>query len=128
MNQRIAIAIEENGAEERVAEHFGRCSKFIVCELDDEKKIIKTEDIANPLAGQHSGACQLPGHVKNFNVSTIIAGGMGQKAVTNFLGFGINVITAPGLVYSEAIDLYLSGQLQGYEACKHNHDHSHNCN
>lgn len=126
MNHRVAIAIEECGADERVAEHFGRCTKFNVCELDEQKNVLKTEIFFNPLAGEHSGACQLPGYVKQFNVNTIIAGGMGQKAVSNFLSYGINVITAPGLLYEEALDRFIQGKLLGYETCKHNHDHS--CN
>jgi predicted Fe-Mo cluster-binding NifX family protein len=127
MNQRLAVAIEEIGAEERVAEHFGRCTKFNVCELDEQKQVIKKETYFNPLAGEHSGACQLPGYVKQYNVETIIAGGMGQKAVSNFLAFGINVITAPGLLYEEALNLFIQGKLSGYEACTHEHDHNHNC-
>ncbi len=126
MNYRIAIAIEENGIEERVAEHFGRCSKFNVCELDENKNVIKTETFFNPLAGEHGGSCQLPGYVKQYNVQTIIAGGMGQKAVSNFLSFGIDVITAPGLLYKDALDQFLLGKLSGYESCSHGH--SHNCN
>jgi predicted Fe-Mo cluster-binding NifX family protein len=124
MNERIAISIEEtaNGIE-TVAEHFGRCSKFKVCEFDDDKTLIKTEIYFNPLVGEHNGACQLPGYVKQFNVNTIIAGGMGQKAVNNFLNYGINVITAPGLLFKDAFDLYLQGKLSGYEACKHEHHH-----
>ena len=128
MNQRLAVAIEEIGAEERVAEHFGRCTKFNVCELNEQKKIIKQEIYFNPLAGQHGGTCQLPGYVKQYNVGTIIAGGMGQKAVSNFLSFGIDVITAPGLLYEEALNRFIQGKLLGYEACKHEHDHEHNCN
>jgi predicted Fe-Mo cluster-binding NifX family protein len=131
MNYRIAVAIEENGAEERVAEHFGRCSKFNVCELDEQKNILNKETFFNPLAGEHNGACQLPGYVKQFNVSTIIAGGMGQKAASNFLAFGIDVITAPGLLFEDALNRYIQGELVGYEACKqdHNHEHDkgHNC-
>jgi predicted Fe-Mo cluster-binding NifX family protein len=127
MNQRIAIAIEENGTEERVAEHFGRCSKFYVCELDEQKKVVNTETFFNPLAGEHSGACQLPAYVKQFNVNTIIAGGMGQKAVSNFLSFSIDVITAPGLLFEEALERFAHGKLMGYAACNHNHEHGHGC-
>ena len=124
MNDRIAIAIEEgDNGRETVAEHFGRCSKFKVCEFDDDKTLIKTEIYFNPLVGEHNGACQLPGYVKQFNVKTIIAGGMGQKAVNNFLNYGISVITAPGLLFQDAFDHYLQGKLRGYEACKHEHHH-----
>ncbi len=127
MNKRLAVAIEEIGTKEIVAEHFGRCSKFNVCELDEKKKIIKNETYFNPLAGEHGGSCQLPGYVKQFNVSTIIAGGMGQKAISNFLENGISVITAPGILYEDAINQFIQGKLSGYEACAHEHDqHHHN--
>ncbi len=128
MNQRLAVAIEENGIQEIVAEHFGRCSKFNVCEVDEQKKIVKRETYFNPLVGEHGGACQLPGYVKQYNVSTIIAGGMGQKAVSNFLDYGINVITAPGLAYEEALNLFIQGKLSGFEVCSHEHDNEHHNN
>ena len=126
MNQRLAVAIEENGDQQIVAEHFGRCTKFNVCEFDEQNKIIKKETYFNPLAGEHGGVCQLPGYVKQYNVGTIIAGGMGQKAVSNFLGFGINVITAPGLTYEDALNLFITGKLSGYEVCAHGNEHHHN--
>lgn len=125
MNYRLAVAIEENGPEEIVAEHFGRCTKFNVCELDSGNNIIKTEAFFNPLTGDHGGACQLPGYINQFNVNAIIAGGMGQKAVSNFLSFGIDVITAPGLIYEDAVRRYVKGELKGYEVCSNNHNHNH---
>ena len=124
MNQRIAIAVESDGAQEKVAEHFGRCSKFNICELDEQKKIIKKESHDNPLAGQHSGACEVPGYVHQFNIQAIIAGGMGQKAIMKFEQFGIKVITAPGLLFEEAVDLFVQGKLSGYQSCAHEHDHN----
>lgn len=124
MNQRIAIAIEEDGTKEIVAEHFGRCSKFYVCELDNEKKILKKEIYFNPLSGEHGTSSQLPAYVKQFNVNTIIAGGMGQQAVSNFLSNGIEVITAAGLYYHEAINLFIQGKLNGYDVSKHNNSHN----
>jgi predicted Fe-Mo cluster-binding NifX family protein len=127
MNHRLAIAIEEDGTQEKVAEHFGRCSKFNVCELDEQKKVVKKETHGNPLAGQHSGACQIPGYVKQFNVNTIIAGGMGQRAVANFHEYGIDVITAPGLLYEEAVNLFIQGKISGYQACSHEHENSNDC-
>lgn len=125
MNIRIAVAIEEVEAEERVAEHFGRCSKFNICEIDDDKLIVKNESYFNPLLGDHGGACQLPGYLNQFNINAIIAGGMGQRAVSNFQKFGIEIITAPGLLFDYAVDLYIRGQLNGFEACKHEHEHHH---
>ena len=124
MNRRLAVAIEESGSEERVAQHFGHCSKFNICELDSENKLIKQESYFNPLNGEHGGACQLPGYVKQFNVGAIIAGGMGRKAVLGFHESGIEVITAPGLLFNEALKLFAEGKLSGYEECAGHEQHS----
>lgn len=125
MNKRLAVAIEETNAQEKVAEHFGRCDKFDVYEFNEEKVIVKKESFFNPLTGDHGGACQLPGYIKQFNVSAIIAGGMGHRAVKNFESFGIEVITAPGLPGEQAAELYVNGKLSGYEVCAHEHHHEH---
>ena len=131
MNHRLAIAIEDSNSEsERVAEHFGRCLKFVVYEIDEAKKIVKTETYFNPLNGHHGGNCQVPAYINQFSINTIIAGGMGRKAVSNFQQFGIDVITSPGLDRDEAVNLFLQGKLSGYEECAghgHGHEHGHNC-
>lgn len=127
MNKRIAIAVVEDGDKEVVSSHFGGCSKFNIYEFDEQNNVVKKESYFNPLSGEHGGVCQLPGYVNQFNVSVIIAGGMGQKAVSNFQSFGIDVITAPGLSFEEALNLYVQGSLKGYEVCNHDHNHGHNC-
>jgi predicted Fe-Mo cluster-binding NifX family protein len=124
MNRRLAVAIEESGSEERVAQHFGHCSKFNICELDEQNRVTKQESHFNPLNGEHGGACQLPAYVKQFNVGTIIAGGMGRKAVLGFQQSGIEVITAPGLLFDEALKLFVEGKLSGYEECAGHEQHS----
>jgi predicted Fe-Mo cluster-binding NifX family protein len=125
MSIRIAIAIEVVGSEEKVAEHFGQCAKFNVCEINEDNKIVKYESYFNPLTGDHGGACQLPGYLNQFNIKAIIAGGMGQRAVTNFQKFGIEVITAPGLKFDDAVNLFIQGKLSGFEVCKHEHEPGH---
>ncbi len=125
MNQRIAIAVEITGTNEIVAEHFGKCSKFIVCELDYQNNIIKTETYFNPLSGEHRGARQIPDYVKQFNVNTIIAGGMGQKAISKFSAFDIEVITAPGLAYDHALNLFIEGKFKSWETYKHSGEYHH---
>ncbi len=126
MHERIAIAVENgNNGDAIVAEHFGGCTSFTVCELDEGRSIVTTESYVNPLAGEHGGVCQLPAYVQQFGISAVIAGGMGRKAVENFQRFGITVITAPGLSFHEAIDRYREGSLTGYTVCTHEHGHHH---
>lgn len=118
MNHRLAIAIEECSENiDRVAEHFGRCSKFIICEINSSKQVVVNETYFNPLSGHNEGQCQLPGYIKQFDVNTIITGGIGHKAVTNFHQYGIEVITAPGLGFNEALNLYLKNKLSGFKEC-----------
>lgn len=125
MNHRLAIAVEEINNKEIVADHFGRCTKFNVYEVDEDKRIVKKESFFNPLAGEEHGSCQLPRYINQFNINTIIAGGMGQKAISNFLSFGIKVITASGLEDLVAVSKFLEGELSGYETCNHHNDHHH---
>lgn len=127
MNKRIAVAIEEHpGNKELVAEHFGRCSKIVVVEVNSQNEIIKNEVYSNPLADSGHGTCQLPGYINQFSVSAVIAGGMGGKAVANFEAFGIEVVTAPGMIAKDAVQLFTEGKLTGYEACA-GHEGEHNC-
>lgn len=123
MNTRLAIAIEEcSDNQKKVAEHFGRCSKLNIYEINQGKQIVRRETHFNPLNGNHNGQCQLPGYISQFNINSIIAGGMGRKAVANFHQYGIEVITAPGLIIDEALSLFLEGKLSGYQECS-GHDH-----
>ena len=126
MNDRIAVAIEEHNNKQTVAEHISRCSKFIVCELAEDKSLIKTEIYFNPLVGEPNGAYQLPDYLRQFNVNAIITGGMGQRAVNRFLKCRIAVLTAPGLTYEEVFNLYLKDKLRGYKSCRKHQKHLHN--
>ena len=114
MNDRITVAIEEHNNNEIVAKHIGRCTKFIVCELAEDKALIKTEIYFNPLIGEPDCAYQLPDYLKQFNVNAIITGEMGQKAFNKFLNYKITVLTASGLTYEYAVKLYLKNKLKLY--------------
>jgi len=122
MSMRIAISAEDRLDNEAVvAEHFGRCSKFLVYEVNEDKEVLREEVFSNPLQGGHGGACELPVYVKEYNANVIIAGGMGRKAVMQFNQFGIQVITAPGMDVREALFAYLKGDLNGYQECAGHH-------
>lgn len=125
MSIRIAISAEDlAGNKTVVADHFGRCSKFLVYEINDEKEVLREEVFSNPLQGGHGGACELPAYVKEYNANVIIAGGMGHRAIAQFGQFGIQVITAPGMEVQDALMGYLKGDLIGYEECAGHHRES----
>ena len=124
MIKKLAIAIEESeNAIEKVAEHFGHCSKFDIYDIEDGK-VTKKESIFNPLNGHEGGGCQLPAYIKQFDIDTVIAGGMGAKAANNFIANNIEVITAPGLDKNTALNMFLENKLKGFTECT---NHSHNC-
>ncbi len=123
MNYRLAAAINETGDKEIIADHFGKCTRFNICELDSQNNILNKELIFNPLAGEHGNSCQLPAYVNQYNVRTIIAGGMGEKAVAHFLELGIDVMNAPGLLYDEALDLFIKGKLNDLKICSPKLEH-----
>ena len=125
MNQRIVVAVEINGKDEIVAEHFGRCSKFKVCELDVNRNVLKRETYFNPLAGEQNEACQIPDYVKQFNVNAIIAGEIGQKAISKFTAYGIDVITAPGVEFNQALNLFIQRKFKCFETCNLSNEHHH---
>lgn len=66
----------------------------------------------------------MPGYINQFNVSAVIAGGMGGKAISNFQEMGITVATAPGLEQDEALKLFLEGKLVGYSECTNHGNNS----
>ncbi len=118
MSKRIAITIADHPEGElRVADHFGRCSRFMVYDVDDNQKVVKEESYPNPLLGEHRGVCELPYYVKELGANVVIAGGMGRRAIANFNTFNIEVITSPGAKIVDAIYNYLQGELNGYEPC-----------
>lgn len=120
---KLAIAVETNETP-IVAEHFGRCTGFQVYHIDENKNIVNQEFLDNPLGAHGGGTCQLPHFVNSFSANVVIAGGMGQKAISLFQEYGIEVITAPGLDVKNVLNQFLAGDLAGYEECK---NHSHEC-
>ena len=119
----IAIASENNnGLDGQVSAHFGRCPFYVVVEVDGEH-IVSHRMAPNPHNGQHAPG-QMPRFIRSLGVNAILAGGMGPMAVNMFNGFGIDVATGASGPIREAVQAYLSGQLQGIVPCSHDHPES----
>lgn len=82
MSKKIAIP-SENG---RLAAHFGHCAAFSIFETEGKEIVNKTIIDAPP----HQPGL-LPRFLAEKGVTDVIAGGIGQKAVTLFNQQGINV-------------------------------------
>ncbi len=72
---KIAVPTE-NGM---VSAHFGRCPEFTIAEIMDGKAA-EIHTVANP--GHEPG--KIPLFLKEMNVSAIITGGMGRRAIMLF--------------------------------------------
>ncbi len=110
----------------RVSPHFGHCEQFAIIEVDESTKEITGKEMVTPPPHQPG---VLPKWLAGYNVSAIIAGGMGLRARELFKSNNIDVITgATGIEPEKAARDYLQGTLQtGDNTCDHGNGH-HTCN
>jgi ATP-binding protein involved in chromosome partitioning len=109
---KVAIPI----AEGKLTAHFGHAAEFVVLDVED-REIKKKESMEPP---PHEPGV-LPRWLRELGVDVIIAGGMGQRALSLFEENGIKVITgAPSLTPEELLHQYLSDSLvTGGNICDH---------
>ena len=109
---KIAIPL----AEGKLTNHFGHCEQFAIIEVDGDK--IGNKKLATPPPHEPG---LLPKWLSEKGVNLIIAGGMGQRAISLFQERGVRVITgAPNLEPEELVSQYLKGTLQtGENVCDH---------
>lgn len=96
--------------------HFGHCEKFAVMQVQ-EGKVGAMELHVPPL---HEPGV-LPRWLGELGVNVIVAGGMGQRALSLFTEQGIKVVTgAPNLAPETLVQQYLAGSLvTGPNVCDH---------
>lgn len=104
--------------------HFGGADGFAIFEVDEKTGAILSAATTVPPPHQHGS---FPKWLKNQNVNVVLAGGMGQKAVTMLQEFGIQVVlgisfdgTPEELVYS-----FLAGTLVASGHSCHDHGFHH---
>jgi ATP-binding protein involved in chromosome partitioning len=103
-------------AQGRLCNHFGHCEKFAVIQVREglmEEKELHTPPPHDPGV--------LPRWLGDLGVNLIIAGGMGQRALSLFAEQGIRVITgSPSQEPETLVQCYLSGTLvSGPNVCDH---------
>jgi len=111
-SMKVAIPLA-NGV---LCNHFGHCQQFAVIDVDDG--IIKNKQLLTPPPHEPG---VLPRWLGDQGVNCIIAGGMGQRAISLFAERGINVVTgAPALQPEVLVEQYLEGTLvSGPNVCDH---------
>jgi predicted Fe-Mo cluster-binding NifX family protein len=107
------IAIPSEG--DRFATHFGRCPEYAIIEIDGEN-IINKKVIPNP--GHEPG--YLPRYLRELGVDSVLACGMGKRALNLFNSNNIKVVTGATGSIEEGIKLYLKNELKTEgNACEH---------
>ena len=103
-------------ADGKLTAHFGHCQEFAM--IDVEEKQIKKKEILVPPPHEPG---VLPKWLHELGTNVIIAGGMGNRALTLFEQNGIHVVTgAPSLVPEELVQSYLDNSLvSGNNLCDH---------
>ncbi len=82
MNKRIAIPLEDG----ILCSHFGHCQQFAI--IDTDNGSIKSETLITPPPHEPG---LLPAWLAEKGVTDVIAGGMGQRAISLFNQQNINV-------------------------------------
>jgi len=119
---KIALPIE-NGM---LCSHFGHASKFAIVEAEGNKILSSSLETPPP---HEPGS--LPAWLKHLQVTHVICGGIGARAVDLLRQAGIEVVAGvpvgdPSLI----IEAFLSGNLKGASGptCSgHEHGHGHRC-
>lgn len=112
----MRIAIPVTGG--MLSQHFGHCEQFVIFDADTETGDFNAGETLTPPVHEPG---LLPRWLGEKKVDVVIAGGMGQRAVSLFTEQGIKVITgAASLSPAELAAAYLAGRLQtGDNACDH---------
>jgi Uncharacterized conserved protein len=125
----IAVPVEDDrGRDSEVAMHFGRARYFAFVEVDDgaiKDMVIK----ANP--HQEHGPGDLPRFVSENGARTVIAYGMGGRAVEFFNSYGIEVVTGASGRVLDVVEAFVKGALSTDSSWRargdfgHEHEHEH---
>ena len=112
MKKRIAVPAE-NG---KLCPHFGHCQSFAI--FDAEGQTIRDEVMLDP--PPHEPGI-LPAWIAQQQVTDVIAGGMGQRAIQLFNSYRVNVfVGAPLKSPRELVQDLLDGTLEaGANYCDH---------
>lgn len=103
-------------AEGKLTPHFGHCQEFAIIEVDNNEVVNKEVLIPPP----HEPGV-LPKWLHELGTNVIIAGGMGNRALSLFQENGIEVVTgAPALEPEKLVRDYLDQTLfTGPNLCDH---------
>lgn len=120
---RLGITLEDGlGLESNVSSHFGQCPFFLIADIK-EKGLGEIKVVKNSV--QHGGGgCLAVNEMLKYNITHVIAGGMGMNAQIKFKNAGVTVYGYSGKA-ADAIKDFINNKIGGLESCKE-HGHGEN--
>ena len=113
---RLAVTLEdENGIYSNVSMHFGQCRYFFLADIKDNKT--ERSRIVPNNAQHGGGGCLAVEEILKYNITHLIAGGMGMNAQHRFAQAGVKVFGYSGKT-QDAIEDFLKNSLGGLESCR----------
>lgn len=104
----IAVSATGNTLDARVDPRFGRCSYFIITDVNAARFEAFPNTAANAMGGAGIQAAQ---EVANKGVKVLITGNVGPNAFQTLSAAGIEVVTGASGTVKEAIEKYNTGEL-----------------
>ncbi len=121
---KIAVSSDnDQGLQSTVSGHFGHCPFFTILDVED-KKIIRSESIANPYFQGHQ-PFEIPNFLKEQGINAIITQGMGGRAIGFFQQNDIEPVTGLSGSVEDAVNIYLSGSASSAAPCAESVAHQH---
>ncbi len=115
--KKIAFAVDENkGLDSLLSQHFGRCLYYIFVELDENKRIKRIEAKRNPFFQGHAPGL-IPQFIAEQGADTVVAGGMGWRAIEWFRKLGIKPITTEVRKVKDILNDLISGKTLPAKPC-----------
>ena len=103
-------------AEGKLTAHFGHCQELALIEVEEDE--IKNKEVLTPPPHEPG---VLPRWLGELGANVIIAGGMGQRAISLFAENNIKVVAgAPAIEPESLVNSFLNGTLvTGNNVCDH---------
>jgi len=110
---KIAISSTIEDLDSEIDARFGRCTYFLIAEIDKKKKQIKnTKFVENTAQAQMGGAGITAGEiVANEEVDAVITTNLGPRAFQVFDQLGIEIYRAQGKI-KQAIEDFMDNKLE----------------
>lgn len=127
---KIVVPIKKD---ETVNGHFGHSEEFMIFTVSDTNTITGSEH----MQAAKEGVCKstLAADFAKQGVSVLLAGGIGDGALSKLNAQGITVIRNCDGKATDLVNQYLAGELKdGGSSCEHHHEHhehhhqNHQCN